>query len=142
MYYTDALAQANQIYPVESGTVVPTGVNADIPNFTTLGITISSSLNPLKPVVAYDGTKAVQASGTDPKFVTFTLPITGKPQDISYATGFDFHLQSTSPALGKGFTGFTPLAVVPVSANFGASIITPPNKDLGAYPSDGTGNQH
>lgn len=142
LYYMDAVAQANQIYPVESGTVVPSGVNVDIPNFTTLGIVVSSSLNPLKPVVAYDGTKAVQATGTDPKFVTFTLPVTGKPSDISYATGFDFHLQSTSPALGKGFTGFAPLAVVPVSANFGASILTPPNKDLGAYPSDGTGNQH
>lgn len=143
LYYNDNVAQANQIYPVESGTGVPTGANADIPSFTTLGITVNSTFPPTsaKTVTTYDATKAVQASGTDPKFVTFALPVT-KPSDISYATGFDFHLQSSSPALGKGFTGFTPLQVVPVSDNFGSSGITPPNKDLGAYPSDGTGNKH
>jgi hypothetical protein len=151
LYYVDAVTQANQIYPVESGTVVPTGANADIPSFPALGITISSTMilndtDPTKdvvtPVVAYDGTAAVRAAGTDPKFVSFPLPVSGSPGDIAYATGFDFHLQSSSPALGKGYTGFTPLNVVPVSANFGATAVTPPNKDLGAYPSDGSGNQH
>ncbi len=145
LYYVDAVAQANQIYPVESGTGIPTGANADIPSFVTLGITLTST-NPLSSatVTAYDGTAAVQAAGTNPKFVNFTLPIASgtSPADISYATGFDFHLQSGSPAIGKGYTDFTPLNVVPVSANFGASEITPPNKDLGAYPSDGSGNKH
>jgi len=77
-------------------------------------------------------------------FKTFSLPIPdgSSPADISYAAGFDFHLQSGSPALGKGYTGFTPLNVVPVDPNFGATEITPPNKDLGAYPSDGSGNKH
>jgi len=145
LYYVDAVALANQIYPIESGTAIPASPNADIPSFTALGITISTSL-PLSrtTVTAYDGNKAVQAQGTNPMFKTFTLPIAAgtSPADISYATGFDFHLQSGSPALGKGYLGFTPLSVVPVDANFGASEITPPNKDLGAYPSDGTGNKH
>jgi len=143
-YYVDNVAQANQIYPVESGTGVPPDANADIPNFNTLGITISSTfpISSTKPVAAYDATKAVQAAGTDPKFVKFTLPATGKPSEIQAASGFDFHLQSSSPAIGKGFTGFTPLAVVIVSDNFGSSAITPPNKDVGAYPSDGSGNKH
>jgi len=144
LYYVDAVALANQIYPIESGTGIPTDAHADIPSFTSLGISIASTYPPSTSgiVVAYDATAAVRAPGTDPKFVTFTLPAVGNPADISYATGFDFHLQSTSPALGKGFTGFTPLQVVPVSETFGSSGITLPNKDLGAYPSDGTGNQH
>ncbi len=143
LYYVDAVAQANQIYPVESGTGIPTDANPDMPSFKTLGITISSTFPLSKTTVtSYDGTKAVQAAGTNPKFVNFALPATGSPADISYATGFDFHLSSSSPAVGKGFTGFTPLAVVPVNDNFGSSGITPPNKDLGAYPTDGTGNKH
>jgi hypothetical protein len=146
LYYVDAVAQANQIYPIESGTGVPTGANADIPSFTSLGITIASTYPPTATaiVTAYDATKAVQATGTNPLFKTFTLPLASgaKPSDISYATGFDFRLQTGSPAIGKGFTDFTPLAGVPLSDNFGSSGITPPNKDLGAYPSDGTGNKH
>jgi hypothetical protein len=144
LYYVDNVDLANQIYPVESGTGVPTGANADIPSFTTLGIALTSS-NPLtKSIVAvYDGTKAIKAAGTNPLFKTFTLPASGKPEEISYATGFDFNLQTGSPAIGKGFTGFTPLAAgVPVSDNFGSSGITGPNKDLGAYPTDGSGNKH
>ena len=142
-YYVDSLKYANQIYPVESGTGIPTGANADIPSFPGLGISITSTYPPTTAIVtAYDATKAVQAAGTNPLFVNFPLPITRKPSDISYATGFDFHLQSNSPALGKGNTSFTPLQVVPISENFGSSAITPPNKDLGAYPSDGTGNKH
>src|SRR5258708_241482 len=93
LYYVDAVALANQIYPVESGTAVPASANADMPSFTALGITLTTSL-PLSPttVAAYDGTKAVQAQGTNPMFKNFTLPISdgSKPADISYATGFDF----------------------------------------------------
>ena len=62
--------------------------------------------------------------------------------DVSFVGNFNFRLQATSPAIGKGYTGFAPLNVVPVSATFGSSAITPPNKDIGAYPSDGTGNKH
>ena len=146
LYYTDAVAQANQIYPIESGTGIPTGPYADIPSFTSLGITVAATYPPTATgiVTSYDATKAVQASGTNPLFKTFTLPIASgaKPSDISYATGFDFRLQTGSPALGKGFTDFAPLTVVPEHPNFGSTKITPPNKDLGAYPSDGTGNAH
>ncbi|HWZ21078.1 MAG TPA: hypothetical protein VNW06_00410 [Cytophagaceae bacterium] len=134
LYYVDSLAQANQIYPVEAGTIPQI---SDIPNFFTLGITIAL------PIVAYDGTAAIRATGTNPQFANWTLPSTTPLlQDIAYATGFNFHLNGGSPALGKGFTGFGPQQVVPIDANFGSSGITPPNVDLGAYPSDGTGNQH
>ncbi len=156
LYYVDNVELANQIYPIESGTGMPAGANADIPNFSTLGITLTSTFPLSKSVVTiYDGAKAVQASGTNPLFKTFTLPAT-KPSDIAYASGFDFNLQSGSPAIGKGFTGFPPITTLsstdannttttitlPISANFGSSSITPPNKDLGAYPMDGSGNKH
>ncbi len=145
LYYADNVDIANQIYPVESGTGNP---GTDIPNFSTLGITLTSTFPMTKAtVVAYEGNKAVKAAGTDPLFKIFTLAgATGKPSDISYATGFDFNLQSGSPAIGKGATSFGAnfplLSVVPISDNFGSSGVTPPNKDLGAYPTDGSGNKH
>ncbi len=143
LYYADNVDIANQVYPVESGTGIPTGANSDIPSFTTLGISLTSTFPLSKATVAvYDGAKAVKVAGTDPLFKSFTLAGSGKPSDISYATGFDFNLQSGSPGIGKGYTSFTPLQVVPVSDNFGSSGITGPNKDLGAYPTDGSGNKH
>ncbi len=135
--YTDSVTVANQIYPVGFYTF-PQATDFPLP----------TSYLPANYQVGqvYDGTKAVQASGTNPQFVNFPLPQSGGTlSSISYATGFDFHLKPSSPALGKGYTSFSPLSVVPVSDNFGASTtygITLPNKDLGAYPSDGTGNQH
>ena len=45
-----------------------------------------------------------------------------------------FTLALGSPAIGAGNTTFTPFTPFPVGAA--------PNKDLGAYPSDGSGNKH
>ena len=83
----------------------------------------------------------VQTMQQNPKFANFPLPEASTPQNIAYATGFDFHLQSGSPAIGKGFTGFSPLAVVPQGGDFGANE-TAPGGDIGAYQSNGSGNQH
>ena len=69
------------------------------------------------------------------------MPEAATPSSIAYATGFDFHLQSGSPAIGKGFTGFTAIASVPQGGNFGANI-TQPGIDIGAYQINGSGNQH
>jgi len=75
--------------------------------------------------------------------------------------GADFHLNTGSPAIGAGVyaagTGANampkksnapklveygfPQNKVPIGGIFGATI-TPPNKDLGAFPTDNTGNQH
>jgi hypothetical protein len=75
--------------------------------------------------------------------------------------GADFHLKPGSPAIGVGVWrggskntampvkttapllmqyGF-PMTKLPVGGEFGANI-TPPNQDLGAFPTDNTGNQH
>lgn len=54
----------------------------------------------------------------------------------------NFRLAAGSPAIGKGKTDFSPLDVVTVkSGNFGSTVMLP-GKDMGAYQTDGTGNQH
>jgi len=44
--------------------------------------------------------------------------------------------------VGKGYTGFSPYAVVKLDKTFGVTEITPPGKDIGAYQTNGTGNKH
>lgn len=80
----------------------------------------------------------------NPAFVNFPLPV---PNDYnfmeaSYVGNYNFHLQSSSPAIGKGFTDFKAFAVVKVDPVYGASEITQPGKDIGAFQQNGTGNQH
>lgn len=130
--YVDSLKIANEIYP--TGFATKPSPN-DIP--------APSSFLPAnyKPGAVYDGSAAIGKN--NPMFVNFPLPQTTKKMgDVSFVGTFNFRLQASSPALGKGYTGFTPLNVVPVSANFGATVLTLPNKDIGCYPSDGSGNKH
>lgn len=77
-----------------------------------------------------DGVGKAQTSdqiGVDPKFVSFNnsflLP-------NGAANPNDFHLNAGSPAIGKGNT------------SFGSNLSTPASADLGAYPTNGKGNQH
>ncbi len=91
------------------------------------------------PGAAYDGTSVVGLN--NPTFKTFTLPNTNY-QNVNNAAGFDFHLNSGSPAIGKGTTAFAALAKVKLDPNYGATAITAPGADEGAYQSNGTGNQH
>lgn len=51
------------------------------------------------------------------------------------ANNNDFHLQSSSAAIGKGVTTWAGISTTIAAGNG-------PNKDLGAYPTDGTGNKH
>lgn len=63
----------------------------------------------------------------DPQFTSFNGSFVS-PNGV--ANPNDFHLKSGSPALGKG------------TANFGVVTAVKPSTDLGAYPSDGSGNKH
>ncbi|MGY4384169.1 hypothetical protein ACVWYN_001195 [Pedobacter sp. UYP24] len=100
----------------------------------------------------------------DPLFANYDLAANSVGRNYRNSvipTGADFHLRIGSPAIGAGVyiggsgknalpsKAAAPLLVqygfpqrkLSTDAVFGASI-TPPNKDLGAFPTDGTGNQH
>jgi hypothetical protein len=80
----------------------------------------------------------------NPSFVNYPLPVNPALDFTSadYAGSYDFRLKAGSMALGKGFTGFSPYALVKIDETFGATEITPPGKDIGAYQADGSGCQH
>ena len=146
--YSDSAAGVNQFYPVTPdssaagvGGVPMAGMwaypqSSDIPNITSI---LPSGFYPGDTYASIE--TQVASLQQNPKFVNFPLPEAATPQNIAYATGFDFHLSSSSPAIGKGYTSFSPLAVVPQGGNFGANE-TAPGSDIGAYQSNGTGNQH
>ncbi len=100
----------------------------------------------------------------DPLFVNFNLAAnsTGRNYRINQIpAGANFNLQATSPAIGAGvYPGGSgknamptkpsapklvqyglPMSNIKKGGIYGANI-TPPNKDLGAFPTDKTGNQH
>lgn len=134
LMYASSVALANQFVPTSVAQAVLTQPQStDIPDMKTfLGPTYTFG-------AAYDGTSLVGKN--DPMFANYPLP------NKNYATqasidGYDFHLSSSSPAIGKGYKGFSPIMNVPVDANFGASPITLPGSDLGCFQTDGSGNQH
>ncbi|MCW3467437.1 hypothetical protein [Chitinophaga nivalis] len=53
----------------------------------------------------------------------------------------NFRIKSASPATGKGFTNFAPLNTTTATGDLAASVMKP-GADLGAYQTDGSGNQH
>jgi hypothetical protein len=136
-YWAENATIANQIFPYTPGAVTKP-VATDLPNpFSYLPTNYAYT-----PCVAYDGTKAVQA--IDPQFYNYPLPVQGgyAAQDITAIGNFKFTLKSTSPCIGKGFTNFKPMKVVPVDVKYGITSYSEPGKDIGCYQFDGTGNQH
>ena len=128
--YGDSLSVTDQFYSVGDATHPQT---TDIPSFSTYlpaGYLEGE---------AYNGASVISVG--NPSFKSFTLP-NYQYQEYNYASGFDFHLGTGSPAIGKGYTSFSALAVVPVNANYGATAITAPGADIGCYQSNGSGNQH
>ena len=128
--YGDSLSVCNMFYSVGDATHPQA---SDIPSpssYLPAGYTEGA---------AYNGTAVISVG--NPEFKNFTLP-NYQYQEYNYASGFDFHLTSASPAIGKGFTGFAPLAQVPLDPNYGATAVTTPGADMGCYQSNGTGNQH
>jgi len=135
--YGDSLSVVNQFYPVGYITVPQ---STDIPNPSTYlpaGYTAPANLGQ-----AYNAPQLQYAN--NPKFVNFPLP-QAQPQlrDINYVGTYNFRLGAGSPAIGAGNTSVQPLnATAAVSNPYLKATVTPPNKDLGCYPTDGTGNQH
>lgn len=130
--YGDSDNVTSQFYPTGYITI-PKSTDIPNPSFLPTGYLLGDVYTP----------PASLRGANNPKFVTFSLPsTTAHLNDINYATGFNFHLQSSSPAIGKGFTGFTAIAPIPVNAIYGATEITQPGIDIGCYQSNGKGNQH
>jgi hypothetical protein len=135
-YYADNATIAGQFVPTSiAQPVVTHPQSTDIPNMAAF---LGSSYTLGK---IYDGSSLVGQN--NPQFVNYPLP------NMNFATqasvdSYDFHLKSTSPAVGKGTkTAFNPITSgIPVDPNFGATEITAPGADMGCYQTNGTGNHH
>jgi hypothetical protein len=136
-YWADNITVANQIFPFTPGAVTKP-VATDIPN--PFGY-LPANYN-YTPCVAYDGTKAVQYS--NPQFYNYPLPIQGgyAMSDINAVGKFKFTINANSPCIGKGYTNFSGLKLIPVDAKYGITSYSEPGKDLGCFQFDGAGNQH
>ena len=113
----------------------------DVTHPQTTDLPLPSSYLPVGYVLgaSYDGSAVVGKN--NPNFKSFTLPNTNY-QNVDNATGFDFHLNTGSPAIGAGSTSIAPLAKVALNATYGDTDITLPGTDIGDYQSNGTGNKH
>jgi hypothetical protein len=82
----------------------------------------------------------------NPMFVNYPLPNEAAHQAATWVTSLgandNFHLQASSPLIGKGTTSITPLNVASTGTAFPAPVVTPPSADLGCYPYTGPGNNH
>jgi hypothetical protein len=63
-------------------------------------------------------------------------------EEYTYVSWFNFKLGGASAAIGKGFTGFSAYAEIPISTYYGPSIINQPGSDMGCYQTNGSGNTH
>jgi len=136
--YADSLSVASQIYPslaVSTAITVPKAT--DVPAY--------SSFLPAgwKVGDAYTANAAVLGTN-DPQFINAPIPMPkgANLRDIVTVGSFNFNLKLTSPYIGKGFTGFDPRGDVAVDPIYGVTELTLPGKDIGAYQTNGKGNQH
>ena len=133
-YYVDDTLQGDQIYPT-------TGPSATHPQLT--DIPLPSSFLPGNYALGSAYNAPNLPGKNNPNFVNFPLPNMNFI-NTDFAEGFDFNLKSGSPCIGKGYTGFSPLATsaspkIPVDPinGFGATLISPPGSDIGAYQTSG-----
>jgi len=134
-YWADSASVAEQIYPT---TYITKPVATDFPQPSTY---LPANFNYLSNI-SYNGSGAVQKG--NPLFFGYPLPVTGgyRLQDITAVGNFKFNLQATSPCIGKGYTGFTPLQLIPTNEKYGVTDYTQPGKDIGCYQVSGNGNTH
>lgn len=135
--YGDSEAIVNEFYPTSHATEPQT---TDIPNPSTFypGFPSSYTLGQVYTAPALVGQN-------NPKFVNFPLPVANiaNASLYNFQGSYDFHLNSTSPAIGKGYTSFAAVnATSSLTNQYLKANVTPPSVDLGAFPSNGSGNQH
>ncbi|MCJ8208592.1 hypothetical protein MUY27_02655 [Mucilaginibacter sp. RS28] len=136
--YADSAAVANQIYPSKAvSTAITRAMATDIPAPSTF---LPAGWNPGD---VYTANTAVLGAN-NPQFINGPVPMPAgaKLRDIATVGSYNLALKLTSPCVGKGFTGFTPRGDVIIDPRFGVTELTPPGKDIGAYQTNGSGNQH
>jgi hypothetical protein len=130
--YVDEDSTADQVYPPTYLTK-PQKTDVPVPStFLPSGYTLGET---------YDAPSIVGKN--NPNFVNYPLPNL-QFNEIDYVGSFNFRLSNGSPAIGKGTTILINAhpPIIQVSPNFGSTAITPIGSDIGAYQSNGTGNQH
>jgi len=135
--YADSQSVADNIYPsMKVSVCITKAMPTDIPN---------PSFLPAgwKPGDTYTAPASLLGAN-NPQFINGPVPMPAgyNLRDIATVGNYNFGLKPTSPCIGKGYTGFTARRDVPVDPVYGATEITPPGKDIGAFQSNGTGNQH
>lgn len=137
-YYADSISVASQFIPSLSvSTAISQPQETDVPK--------PSTYLPAGWKVGDVYTAPASVVGANnPQFINAPVPLPSglKLADISVVGNYNFALSSKSPCINAGFTGFAPRADVTVDLKYGATEITPPGKDIGAYQSNGRGNQH
>lgn len=137
-YYADSVSVASQFIPSLSvSTCISQPQETDFPKPSTYlpaGWHVGDAYTAPPAIVGIN----------DPQFINGPVPLPAglRLRDISVVGSYNFALKPTSPCIGKGFTGFSPRGDVPVSLRYGATEITAPGKDIGAYQSNGRGNQY
>ncbi|RKR83592.1 hypothetical protein BDD43_3802 [Mucilaginibacter gracilis] len=126
LFYGYSTAIVGQFYTTDSYLGIPKG-SSDI-----ISTTVQTN-NPL--FYGYDVNQYNFTSNPGP--ISASL----QPFVVVAMGAANFRLTAASPAIGKGNTSLLPLNTVTATGTYGATI-TPPGRDLGAYQSDGTGNQH
>ncbi len=140
--YADSLSVASQFYPslaVSTAITVPQAT--DMPAY--------ASFLPAGWKVGDTYTANPAVLGTNnPQFISAPIPMPAgaKLSDIVTVGTYNFNLKLTSPYIGKGYTGFSPYGLdkgtVPLDPVYGVTEYTLPGKDIGAYQTNGKGNQH
>ncbi len=124
-FYANAQSLINQFYTVDG---VATEKDGDI---------MSASPKDNNPRF-----KLYDVDQFDFSAVTPPLSAAQMPSAIVTDVNYDFSLLTSSPAYHKGNASlFKAQRTVPQGGDYGATTLDP-NVDMGAYPSDGSGNQH
>lgn len=137
-YYGDSLSVLNQIIPSLSiSTAISVPQETDIPKPSTFlpsGWHLGDAYTAPSSLIG----------ANNPQFISGPVPLPAgyNLRDVVVVGNFNLGLKPTSPCIGAGFTGFSPKADVPLDPIYGATEITPPGRDIGAYQSNGRGNQH
>ena len=137
-YYADSISVASQFIPSKSvSTAITQPQETDVPK--------PSTYLPTGWQVGDTYTAPASILGiNNPQFINAPVPMPAgfNLGDVAVVGSYNFALKSTSPCINAGYTGFTPRADVPIDLKYGATEITAPGKDIGAFQSNGRGNQH